>query len=314
MVWNRFTRLAGITVPRSRMRREQPVDDLAAHQRGGLDPHRERRDVGDHHVLRGSASPCLSAACTAAPRATASSGGRLPQRQAAEELGRQAHHAGHARGAADQQHLVDLVGPQLGVAQRPLIGAADPLQQLRPRLLHLRAGERQLQVDRRAVRHWELGERDAGLLDVAQPPLGVLAGLAQPGPADADARAASRPWRACDPGAISAAITSTKSSPPSRESPADAWISITPSMISSTVTSKVPPPRSSTTARSSRLPLVEAIGEGGGGGLVEDALDAQPGDLAGGAGGLPLRVVEVGGHGDRPPPRPARRAPPRRPA
>ena len=52
--------------------------------------------------------------------------------------------------------------------------------------------------------------------------------------------------------ATEAASASAKSSPPSRESPADAWISITPSMISSTVTSNVPPPRSNTTARISR--------------------------------------------------------------
>ena len=44
--------------------------------------------------------------------------------------------------------------------------------------------------------------------------------------------------------------------------------------------------------------LVEAIGQGGGGGFIDDALDVQPGDLASVLGGLPLAVVEVRGHSD----------------
>src|SRR5699024_710003 len=44
--------------------------------------------------------------------------------------------------------------------------------------------------------------------------------------------------------------------------------------------------------------LVHAVGESRGGGLVDDTLDLQTGDLAGVLGGLTLGVVEVGRYGD----------------
>ena len=43
---------------------------------------------------------------------------------------------------------------------------------------------------------------------------------------------------------------------------------------------------------------IEAVGQGRGGGLVEDAFHADPRQATGVAGGLALGVVEVGGHSD----------------
>ena len=46
------------------------------------------------------------------------------------------------------------------------------------------------------------------------------------------------------------------------------------------------------------LLFIQSIGQGGGGRLVDDAQNLQPGDLAGIFGGVALGIVEIGRNGD----------------
>ena len=107
----------------------------------------------------------------------------------------------------------------------------------------------------------------------------------------------STPWSSLNSFTIQSMTRWSQSSPPSCVSPWVALTSNTPSPISSSDTSNVPPPRSKTRIVWSLL-LVEPVGERGGRRLVDDAEHLEARDLAGLLRGLALRVVEVRGHRD----------------
>ena len=86
------------------------VDDFGDHAAQILDAQRERRHVQQQHVLVASDRAARMSACTAAPRATTSSGFSSQCGSRPEQLADQLPHPRNARGAAYQYHFVDLLG------------------------------------------------------------------------------------------------------------------------------------------------------------------------------------------------------------
>ena len=105
------------------------------------------------------------------------------------------------------------------------------------------------------------------------------------------------PWSRLNSATIQSTIALSKLSPPRWVSPVVDLTSNTPSPISSIGDVEGAAAQVEHQDRLVVL-LVEAVGQRGRGGLVDDALDLEAGDLAGVLGGLALRVVEVGRHGD----------------
>ena len=106
------------------------------------------------------------------------------------------------------------------------------------------------------------------------------------------------PLSAANLSAIQSMTRWSQSSPPRWLSPAVDRTSNTPSPSSSTETSNVPPPRSNTRIFSIFVHLVEAVGQGSRGRLVDDTFHLEASDLASVFGGLALSVVEVCGNGN----------------
>ena len=90
----------------------------------------------------------------------------------------------------------------------------------------------------------------------------------------------------------------SQSSPPRCVLPDVDLTSKTPSPISSTGDVEGPTAEVEHEHGTVLVLLVETVGQGGGGGLVDDPQDLEPGDLARLLRGGPLRVVEVRRYGD----------------
>ena len=88
-------------------------------------------------------------------------------------------HAGHARHAAYKEDIVNLVGPDTGIAEGCLAGEFEPVDERGCEFIQLHPGERVGEVARTGLVDGKEGEIDVGLVERREFALGRLGGLAQ---------------------------------------------------------------------------------------------------------------------------------------
>ena len=204
---------------------------------------------------------------------------------------------GHARHAAHEDDLLDVLGLEAGVLERLLDGADGALDQVVRDLVQLGARERQLEVARAVARERDERQVDGRRLRGGELDLGLLGLVVQPlqrhrvlGQVDA-LLALELGHHPVDDGlveVVAAEVVVARGRLDLEHALAElehghveraaAEVEDEDGLIGAV--------------------LVEPVGERRGGRLVDDAQDVEAGDLAGVLGGLPLRVVEVRRHRD----------------
>jgi hypothetical protein len=202
----------------------------------------------------------------------------------------------HARRAADEHHLVDVRRLQPRVGERLAHRAHRPFEEVRGQLLELRARQLQLQVLRAGGVRGDERQADVGLEHRRELDLGLLRRLLQALHRHAVLRqvdAVALLELGDDPvdDALIEVVTAQVRVAVGGLHLHDALAHLEHRDVEGAAAEVVD-------GDLLFLLLVEPVGERGRGGLVDDAQDVEPGDLAGVLGGLALRVVEVGRHGN----------------
>ena len=204
---------------------------------------------------------------------------------------------GHTSGAADEDDLRDVRDLHVGVVQGLGDRGLAAIEQITRDALELGAAQRVVEVQRAALVHRDEREVDRGLLGAGELLLGVLRSLLE----------ALKGHRVL--AEVNAVLLLELVSHPVDHAlipviAAEVVVAVGGENLEDAVSEVEQGDVEGAAAEVEdenlllRALLVEAIGEGRGGGLVDDTLDVEASDLAGVLGGLTLGVIEVGRDGD----------------
>ena len=219
-----------------------------------------------------------------------------PVRLLVEKILDPLHYGRHAGHASYHDHLVDLVAGEAGVSEGLAARGRRAFDEVADQLLQLGAGEVHRQVLGAGGVRGDERQVDLGLYDVGELHLGLLGGLleALEGHAvllEIDALLAAELLADPVDYALVEVVTAEEGIAVGGLDLEHALADLEDGDIERSAAQVV--------HRDGLVALVfQAVCHGGGGRLVDDAKDVQPGYPAGVLGGLSLAVVEVGGNGD----------------
>ena len=205
-------------------------------------------------------------------------------------------HGGDSRGAAHQQHLGDVIGGEAGVGHGLAHRLHGGVHQMRGELIELGAGQGDVQVLGAGGVGGDIGQVDVGGGHAGELNLGLLSSLFETlhshlVAAQVDALALLELGNQVVDDALVKVVAAQMGVAGRGQNLDDAVADVQDGHIEGAAAQVID--------HDLLLGfLVHAVGESRGGGLVDDTLDFQTGDLAGVLGGLTLGVVEVSGNGD----------------